>query len=63
MNFADKLKSERERTGLTQQQAADLLEQSKSIVEKWESEARTPSAITQEGALARLSKLKTKAKP
>lgn len=56
MKFGTKLKSERERLGLTQAGAAAYLEISKSILEKWESGNREPMRITQEGALARLSR-------
>lgn len=63
MDFAAQLKSERERTGLTQKGAALALGQSQSIIEKWERGDRTPSEITQEGALARLAKIKKKPKP
>lgn len=60
MTFAQRLKNERTRTGLTQEQTAHVLDQSKSIVEKWERGERTPTMITQEGALARLAKVKSK---
>lgn len=56
MKFGSKLKSERERLGLTQAGAAVYLGISKSILEKWESGNREPMRITQEGALARLSR-------
>jgi DNA-binding transcriptional regulator YiaG len=56
--FADQIKNERERLGLTQAGAAALLGVSKSVIEKWESGQRTPLEITQEGALARLRKTK-----
>jgi DNA-binding transcriptional regulator YiaG len=52
--FAHLLKTERARLGLTQAQAAALLDVSKSVLEKWETTARTPLKITQEGAAARL---------
>ena len=59
MIFADQLKQERERLGITQAQAASLLDVSKSVLAKWETFDRTPIAITQEGALARLRATKT----
>lgn len=62
MNFADQLKKERERLGLTQTQAAALLGVSKSVLAKWEIENRTPLAITQEGAIARLRTTKKRPK-
>ena len=60
MNFSESLKRERLRLGLTQVQAASLLDVSKSIIEKWESKNRIPIKLTQEAALARLGKLKSK---
>ena len=59
MIFSDQLKQERERLGITQAQAASLLSVSKSALAKWETVDRTPIAITQEGALARLRATKT----
>ena len=59
MRFADQLKQERERLGITQAQAASLLNVSKSVIEKWEADTRTPLDITQEGALQRLRSTKT----
>lgn len=56
MTFAEHLKGQRQRLGLTQSEAADLLEVSASWVDKAEREIRTPIKITQEGALARLTK-------
>jgi len=53
MSFADQLKQERERVGITQARAASLLNVSKSVIEKWEADTRTPLDITQEGALQR----------
>lgn len=54
MNFSETIRTERERLGLTQAGAAARLGVSKSVIEKWEAGTRTPLAITQEGALARL---------
>lgn len=54
VKFCDQLKSERERLGLTQAGASALLGVSKSVIEKWEADTRTPLKITQEGALRRL---------
>jgi transcriptional regulator with XRE-family HTH domain len=56
MTFAEQLKSQRQRLGLTQSEVADLLEVSASWVDKAEREIRTPIKITQEGAIARLSR-------
>ena len=58
MSFSEQLKSQRQRLGLTQSEAAELLEVSASWVDKAETEIRTPIKITQEGALARLLKIK-----
>lgn len=62
MSFADKLKSERSRLGLSQAELAALLDVSKSAVEKWEYGTKTPISIAQEGALARLRRTKKRAK-
>jgi DNA-binding transcriptional regulator YiaG len=62
MSFADQLKSERTRLGLSQAELAALLAVSKSAVEKWEYGTKTPIPIAQEGALARLRKTKKRAK-
>lgn len=61
MTFADKLKAERKRLGLTQAEAAALLEVSFEAVSKWERgiPPEGPARITQEGALARLAKART----
>ena len=44
--FADQIKNERIRLGLTQARAAALLGVSKSVIEKWEAETRNPLKIT-----------------
>lgn len=62
MTFAEQLKRQRQRLGLTQSEAAELLEVSASWVDKAEREIRTPIKITQEGALARLTKSKSRPK-
>lgn len=62
MSFADRLKSERTRLGLSQAELAAVLEVSKSAVEKWEYGTKTPISIAQEGALARLRKTKKRPK-
>jgi transcriptional regulator with XRE-family HTH domain len=63
MTFADKLKSERLRTGLTQPDAAGLLEVPQRTLWEWEHGKTEPYKVTQEGALARFAKLKTKRGP
>lgn len=60
MSFAAQLKAERQRLGLTQAEAAAILDVGKRTLEHWEEESRTPLAIAQEGALARLAKLSPK---
>ena len=57
MTFPEKLQSERTRLSLTQAKAAALLDISKSTLEKWEAGTKTPKALMQEGALARLAKI------
>jgi transcriptional regulator with XRE-family HTH domain len=54
MSFADQIKSERQRLGLTQAEAAALLGIDPRTLWKWES-ADPPLLLTQEGALNRLS--------
>ena len=62
MSFADKLKDERKRLGLTQSGAASALEIGLRTYAVWERDddpKRKPHVLAQEGALARLRKLKT----
>ena len=61
MSFSEQLKTTRESLGLTQAEAAALLDISKSALEKWEAGAKVPKTLTQEGALARLARQKRKA--
>ena len=58
MSFADQLKQERERLGITQAQAASLLDVPARTYWEWESGKTEPHTITQEGALARTKKAK-----
>jgi DNA-binding transcriptional regulator YiaG len=58
MTFATQIKTLRESRSLTQETAAEAMGVSKSILEKWERGDRTPLQITQEGAIARLSRIK-----
>ena len=61
MTFAAKIKSERERLGLTQAEAIKLLgDISFEALSKWERGLSIPHEITQEGALARLRKAKAR---
>lgn len=62
MTFAEQLKSHRQLLGLTQSEAAALLEIPARTHWGWESGKTTPHAITQEGALARLTKAKKRPK-
>ena len=57
--FATKLKSELGRLGLTQAEAATLLEVSPRAIWKW-LHGSEPLAVTAEGVLARLKKAKAK---
>ena len=56
MTFSEQLKTHRERLGLTQAELAALLDVPARTHWEWESGNTTPHAITQEGAIARLSK-------
>jgi transcriptional regulator with XRE-family HTH domain len=57
--FAQQLKAERKRLGLTQADAAKLLDVSPRAIWKWE-HGNEPLAVTAEGVLARLKKAKAK---
>jgi DNA-binding XRE family transcriptional regulator len=62
VSFADQLKTERKRLGLTQAGAASALEIGLRTYAVWERDddpKRKPHVLTQEGAYARLRKLKT----
>ena len=59
MSFADQLKTERKRLGLTQAEADAVLDTCKGQVAAWESERNTPHILTQEGVLQRLRATKT----
>lgn len=62
MSFAEQLKNERTRLGLTQAEIAAALETGLRTYAVWERDddpKRKPHVLTQEGALARLRKLKT----
>ena len=58
MTFSEQLKSERQRLGLSQTELARVLTVSFETISKWERELVIPAEITQEGALARLRKMK-----
>jgi transcriptional regulator with XRE-family HTH domain len=53
--FAEQLKEARQRLGLSQAEAARLLDIGKRSLEHWETGDRVPITVAQEGALARLS--------
>lgn len=57
MTFPEQLKAQRERLGLTQAELASFLEVSPRAVWQWE-QGTLPHVLTQEGALARLTKAK-----
>lgn len=61
MAFPEKLKHHRERLGLTQAELAEFLEVSPRAVWQWE-KGDVPHILTQEGAIARLSKAKRRPK-
>ena len=52
--FSTQIKAERKRLGLTPAEVGNVLGVSKSIVEKWEAEDRTPKPLTATAALDRL---------
>ena len=65
MTFAQKLKKERERLGITQPELAALFQNdskpiSQRVLWNWEHGTVEPFNVTQEGVLARLKKLKKK---
>jgi len=62
MTFAEKLKTARERLGLTQAEAALVVDMSAEWVSKCERGLTIPPAISQEGAMARLRAAKTRPK-
>lgn len=60
--FSEKLKAERKRIGITQLEAAGILGVSDRVLWDWESGRVEPMEITMEGALARLSLVKSERK-
>lgn len=58
MKFSEQLKSEKDRLGLTLAGLASALDVGQRTVEHWLKGDRTPAAITQEGAMARLKNFK-----
>lgn len=61
MTFPEQLKTHRERLSLTQAELASFLEVSPRAVWQWE-KGELPHILTQEGALARLTKAKKRPK-
>jgi len=64
-HFGRKLREQRERLGLTQAEAAKILGLTSKTLSTWElglDLKRQPHELTQEGAIARLSRLKSKPK-
>jgi DNA-binding XRE family transcriptional regulator len=57
MTFPKQLKTQRERLGLTQAELASFLDVSPRAIWQWE-KGTLPHVLTQEGALARLTKAK-----
>lgn len=60
MSFSDLIKAERARLGLTQGEAATLLEVPSRTLWEWEHGKTTPLPVAQEGVKARLKKAKAK---
>lgn len=60
MTFSDTIKSERSRLGLTQADAAALLDVPARTLWEWEHGKTTPLPVAQEGVIARLRKAKVK---
>lgn len=58
MKFADQLKAARKRLNLTQAELAEILQCSKSAVEKWEQDVSVPPIFCQEGIFARLANVR-----
>lgn len=63
MHFHQKLQSERARLGLTQEQAASLLDVSSRVYWDWEKNKTAPAKIAQEGAILRLASAKISKQP
>ena len=61
--FHEQLKAERERLQYSQAKAADALSLKFRTYCDWEYAKSTPATVTQEGALARLRKIKTPKTP
>lgn len=60
MNFADTIKSERKRLGLTQAETAHLLDVPARTLWEWEHGKTEPLPVAKEGTLARLRHAKKK---
>jgi len=60
MTFSALIKAERERLGLTQAGAAELLDVPARTLWEWEHGKTEPLAVAQEGVIARLKKSKPK---
>ena len=60
ITFQDYLRSERKRLGLSLAQLASALDVGPRTIDHWISGTREPLVIAQEGARARLEKLKSK---
>ena len=55
MEFAEKLRAEKERLEFTQDELAGALDVSPRTVAHWLAETRIPVEVTQEGVMARLA--------
>jgi DNA-binding transcriptional regulator YiaG len=63
MSFRDDIKSAREKAGLTQQAAADILRVARRAIQHWEDGKREPIYPAQIGALALLKNKRAKSGP
>jgi transcriptional regulator with XRE-family HTH domain len=63
MTFAQKLRAEQARLGMTQPQLAASLDVSKRTVSHWLTGTREPLPVAVEGVLARLARLPAQSKP
>lgn len=59
MTFSSQLKAHRKRLGIKQVEMAEILDLSQRTYWTYESGQSVPHAVTREGCLARLSKVKT----
>ena len=63
MTFAQQLRAEQSRLGMTQPDLAAALEVSERTISHWLTGSREPLAVAVEGVLARLARLSAPSKP